>query len=263
MSLAKCRIRFERDAIRRRGHGAAQRGRYSIQMNRFELVIFDCDGVLVDSERITNEIFCSMLNELGVAVTLEDMFERFVGLSMPQCVSLIAEMQGVPPPQSFVPELRFRAAEALKEQIKPIPGVAKTLKALSIPYCVASSGEHEKIRLTLGATGLLKYFENRIFSVADVERPKPAPDVFLFAASRLGVDPGRCAVVEDTPTGVRAAVAAGMHVFGFSANTPEHRLRQAGAHEVFSEMRLLPRLLKAAQRAVPVDGSRAGRWGRR
>lgn len=213
-------------------------------MSRFDLVIFDCDGVLVDSERITNQVFCTMLNEIGLAVTLDDMFERFVGHSMQQCVALITQMRGAPPPDSFVPQLRIRAAEALREHIRPIPGVAETLKGLTIPYCVASSGEHEKMRLTLGATGLLEHFEsNRIFSVTDVEKPKPAPDVFLFAARTLGASPSRCAVVEDTPTGVRAAVAAGMHVFGFAANTPEHRLREAGAHEVFSEMQLFPRLL--------------------
>ncbi|HTE41749.1 MAG TPA: HAD hydrolase-like protein, partial [Steroidobacteraceae bacterium] len=88
-------------------------------MNRFDLVIFDCDGVLVDSERITNQVFCAMLNDLGIAVTLDDMFERFVGLSMPQCVSLITEMHGAQPPDSFVPELRLRSAEALRTQIRP------------------------------------------------------------------------------------------------------------------------------------------------
>jgi HAD superfamily hydrolase (TIGR01509 family) len=222
-------------------------------MSRFELVIFDCDGVLVDSEHITNQIFCHMLNELGLSVTLDDMFERFVGLSMPQCLALITELHGAPPPDSFVPELRSRAAEALREQIRPIPGVAEALERLSLPYCVASSGEHEKIRLTLGATGLLEHFENKIFSVVDVPRPKPAPDVFLFAARSLGAEPSRCAVVEDTPTGVRAAIAAGMYVFGFCANTPAYRLKEAGAHEVFSEMRLFPGLLNAAQPSVAAD----------
>src|SRR5262245_40076189 len=217
-------------------------------MSRFDLVIFDCDGVLVDSERITNQVFCAMLNELGVAVTLDDMFERFVGQSMQQCIEIITELRGAPPPESFAPQLQLRAAEALKGQIKPIPGVAETLQVLSVPYCVASSGEHEKIRFTLGATGLLEHFENKIFSVADVERPKPAPDVFLFAARKLGAIPSRCAVVEDTPTGVRAAIAAGMHVFGFAANTPERRLKEAGAHEVFSEMQAFPQLLNEAQR---------------
>ena len=231
-------------------------------MNRFDLVIFDCDGVLVDSERITNQIFCTMLNEIGLAVTLDDMFERFVGHSMQQCIEIITELHGAPPPDSFVPQLRLRATVALKEYIQPIPGVAEALKALSIPYCVASSGEHQKIRLTLGATGLLGHFEGKIFSVADVQRPKPAPDVFLFAAERLGVYPSRCAVVEDTPTGVRAAVAAGMYVFGFSANTPEHRLKEAGAHEVLSEMLLFPQLLNVAQQRGSTDGPRAARLAR-
>lgn len=213
----------------------------------FDLVIFDCDGVLVDSERITNQVFCTMLNELGVMVTLDDMFEHFVGLSMPQCVVLIEELHGKPPPDWFVPELRKRAGAALQAQITPIPGVIEVITSLTTPYCVASSGDHEKIRLTLGATGLLKYFESKIFSVVDVERPKPAPDVFLFAANRCGVHPSRCAVIEDTPTGVTAAVAAGMHVFGYSANTPANRLHAAGAHCVFDDMLYLRELFGAVQ----------------
>lgn len=210
----------------------------------FQLVIFDCDGVLVDSERITNTVFCAMLNELGLRVSLPDMFEKFVGLSMPQCLDLITELMGRAPPEDFVPNLKHRAEAALRAEVTPIEGVAEALQELRIPYCVASSGEHEKIRLTLGATGLLKNFENRIFSVVDVARPKPAPDVFLHAARTLGADPAACAVIEDTPTGVRAGVAAGMRVFGFSANTPQHRLKEAGAHHVFSEMRRLPGLLQ-------------------
>lgn len=218
---------------------------------RFDLVIFDCDGVLVDSERITNQVLCTMLHELGLALTLDVMFERFVGHSMQQCIELITEMRGAPPPESFVPEFRLRAMQALKEQIKPVPGVAEMLKSLPIPCCVASSGEHEKIRFTLGATGLLKHFDRAIFSVTDVGKPKPAPDLFLFAARSFGANPSRCAVVEDTPTGVRAAVAAGMHVFGFAAHTPEHSLRKAGAHEVFWDMSSFPRRLNDASKGSP------------
>lgn len=215
-------------------------------MSTAELIIFDCDGVLVDSERITNRVFCAMLNDLGVPVTLNDMFERFVGLSMPQCIALITDMRGEPPPGTFVDELRRRSAAALREQIMPIPGIEALLNRLTVPYCVASSGDHDKIRLTLGATGLLKRFEGRIFSVVDVAKPKPAPDVFLFAARRLGVPPSACAVIEDTPTGVRAAVAAGMQAYGFAANTPAHRLTEAGAHYIFTDMQQLPGLLSAA-----------------
>lgn len=213
-----------------------------------ELVIFDCDGVLVDSERITNTVFCSMLNDLGLQVSLPDMFERFVGLSMGQCMELVTEMLGAPPPVGFVDELRLRTAAALRAQITAIPGVEDMLLSLSIPFCVASSGHHDKIRLTLGTTGLLKHFEGRIFSVADVERPKPAPDVFLLAARELGVEPSACVVVEDTPTGVRAGVAAGMRVFGYASNTPAHRLREAGANFIFSDMRQFLRVLENAVR---------------
>src|SRR5688572_2882552 len=184
-------------------------------MREFGLVIFDCDGVLVDSERISNRVFCSMLNDLGLSVTLEDMFQHFVGLSMPQCVELITKMSGSAPPPDFVPTLRERTEVALRAHVTPMPGVSEVLDVLQVPFCVASSGTHEKIRLTLGATGLLERFGNRIYSVVDVEKPKPAPDIFLYAARQMDVEPRECVVIEDTPTGVRAGVAAGMHVLGF------------------------------------------------
>jgi HAD superfamily hydrolase (TIGR01509 family) len=215
-------------------------------MSAIELVIFDCDGVLVDSERIANEVFRAMLNDLGLRLSLQDMFDRFVGLSMPQCVELVTELHGKPPPSDFVRELQLRTASAFKDQLNPIPGVEATLAALHIPFCVASSGDHEKIRFSLETTGLLARFEGRIFSVVDVAKPKPAPDVFLFAARTLGVAPSACAVIEDTLTGIRAAVAAGMRAFGFAANTPAHRLIEAGAHCIFSDMTRLPQLLNAA-----------------
>ena len=218
--------------------------------SRFGLVILDCDGVLVDSERISNRVFCSMLNELGLGVTLEDMFQHFVGLSMPQCVELMTDMLGKPPPHDFVETLRTRTEAALKEHVRPIAGVPGMLDRIKVPFCVASSGSHAKIRLTLGATGLLERFANRIYSVTDVSRPKPAPDIFLHAAQEMGVDPVHCVVIEDTPTGVRAGVAAGMHVLGFSAHTPASRLKEAGAHAVFEEMRLLPKLLQEANRSL-------------
>jgi HAD superfamily hydrolase (TIGR01509 family) len=209
----------------------------------FELIVFDCDGVLVDSERIANRVFCEQLDDLGLPVTLEDMFARFVGHSMPQCMAIVTEMLGSPPPEGFERDLRRKIAAALHAGIEPVAGVVEVLEGLDVPSCVASSGDHAKIRLTLGATGLLERFEGRIFSVTEVDRPKPAPDVFLHAAARMGVAPESCAVVEDSPAGVRAGVAAGMRVFGFAAATPEDRLRAAGAHEVFARMADLPRLL--------------------
>ena len=227
-------------------------------MREFRLVIFDCDGVLVDSERISNRVFCSMLNELGLAVTLEDMFQNFVGLSMPRCVERMTDMLGNPPPADFVKNLRQRTDAALREQVVPVPGVPEMLEDIGLPYCVASSGDHEKIRLTLGATGLLGKFTDRIYSVVDVENPKPAPDVFLHAARQMGVEPAECVVIEDTPTGVIAGVAAGMYVLGFCAHTPAARLKEAGAHAVFGEMRLLAELLEeAAHPSIAADAPQA------
>lgn len=213
-------------------------------MNTFELVIFDCDGVLVDSERITITVLRTMLDELGLPLSLHDMFDLFVGQSTIQDIALITELLGHLPPADFASNFKRRSEAALRAGIEPIAGVAEVLRELRVPYCVASSGEPEKIRLTLGTTGLLENFAGRIFSVADVTKPKPSPDVFLLAARTLGVAPSACAVIEDTPTGVRAGIAAGMHVFGFAANTPRHKLRESGAHHVFSEMRQLPSLVQ-------------------
>lgn len=208
-----------------------------------ELVIFDCDGVLVDSERIANRVFCEMLNDIGLAVTLEDMFEQFVGLSMPQCEALITRLHGKPPTRAFIDAVNERTAKALLREVTPIEGINTVLDNLALPFCVASSGAPEKIHLSLGKTGLLPLFEGRIYSVTMVEKPKPAPDIFLHAASEQCVAPEHCVVIEDSPTGVKAAVAAGMTVLGFAANTPRERLEGAGAHHVFSHMRELPSLL--------------------
>jgi HAD superfamily hydrolase (TIGR01509 family) len=214
-----------------------------VARQRFELLIFDCDGVLVDSELITNRVFVGMLNELGLALTLEDMFERFVGRSMPQCLSMIKELLGHEVPEEFVAEFRVRIAAALKSELKAVPGIESVLESVKLPYCVASSGTHDKMQLTLGLTGLLPKFQGKMFSVTEVAHPKPYPDVFLHAAKKSGVAASACAVIEDTPTGVQAGVAAGMTVFGFCAHTPRHRLLEAGAHHTFEKMRDLPRLI--------------------
>jgi HAD superfamily hydrolase (TIGR01509 family) len=217
-----------------------------VSKNRFGLVIFDCDGVLVDSELITNRVFARMLNELGIAVTLEDMFEQFVGRSMPQCLVLITQMLGHPVPQHFVDEYQTRSATALRSELKAVADIETVLAAIPMPYCVASSGTHEKMQTTLGITGLLPKFRGKMYSVTEVAQSKPFPDVFLHAARQQGVVPAQCAVIEDTPTGVRAGVAAGMTVFGYCALTPKQRLIEAGAHHTFERMRDLPRLLSGA-----------------
>jgi HAD superfamily hydrolase (TIGR01509 family) len=211
-----------------------------------KLVIFDCDGVLVDSESITNRVYAKMLNELGIPVTLDDMFEQFVGRSMNYCWDLVARMLGRPPPPHLIEEYLARTTAALQSELQAVPGIEETLDALEairVPYCVASSGTHEKMATTLGITGLLPRFMGRISSVTDVANAKPAPDVFLHAAGRNGVAPSACCVIEDSPTGVAAGVAAGMTVYGYCALTPELRLIEAGAHHTFSDMRRLPGLL--------------------
>ena len=214
-----------------------------MKKKRFDLVIFDCDGVLVDSELITNRIFVQMLNELGLSLSLEDMFEQFVGRSMPQCLALVTGLLGRPVPDNFVEEFLRRSAAALQSELKAVADIETVLAALGVPFCVASSGTHEKMQTTLGVTGLLPKFAGKMYSVTEVARSKPYPDVFLHAASHQGVAPAACAVIEDTPTGVRAGVAAGMTVFGYCALTPRSSLIAAGAHHTFERMRDLPELL--------------------
>lgn len=212
-------------------------------MRRIELVIFDCDGVLVDSELITNRVFAAMLNELGLPLTPEYLLQHFVGRSMQHCWERIAVMLGAPVPARVQQEFQLRTSAALTAQVQAVRGVEAVLDSLHVPYCVASSGSHEKMATTLGATGLLPRFANRIFSSSEVAQGKPAPDIFLHAARRCGTEPAFCAVIEDSPAGVTAGVAAGMTVFGYCAFTPEERLREAGAHYTFNNMARLPELL--------------------
>ena len=211
--------------------------------SRFALVIFDCDGVLVDSELITNRVFTKMLNELGVAISKEEAFETFVGRSMAQCLEIIARLLGREVPADFVREYHQRSATALESELKAVQGIEAALAAIRVPYCVASNGSHEKMQTTLGLTGLLPKFEGKLFSVSEVARGKPFPDVFLHAAAKSAVAPADCVVIEDTPTGVSAGVAAGMTVYGYCAHTPAHQLIAAGAHGTFGRMSDLPELL--------------------
>jgi len=210
-----------------------------------DLIIFDCDGVLVDSERVANEVFAQILEEVcGLQFTLEDMFETFVGHSRAQCLQKIEALIGKPPP----PELDRRYQQdinlALAESVAAIDGIETVLEQLSLPYCVASSGSHEKMRMTLGMTDLIRFFDDNIFSTSDVERGKPHPDIYLHAARTMEIeDPERCLVIEDSPIGVTGAVAAGMNVFGFAELMPAHKLHASGAHLVFDRMHDLPDLI--------------------
>ncbi len=209
-------------------------------------MIFDCDGVLVDSEHITSEVFARMLGEAGFNVTPDYMFEHFTGKPLAACLEMIEQLYGRKVPVGFEEAYHRQTIGELRARLLPVEGVAEIVQKLRVPFCVASSGEHEKMRATLGATGLLPYFEGKLFSVTDVERGKPFPDVFLYAARSNGVDPRRCAAVEDSPPGVQAAHTACMTVFGYAKNTPAHRLQSAGAHVTFEDMQGLATLLAAA-----------------
>ena len=209
----------------------------------YELVIFDCDGVLVDSERISNEILAEQLTALGIPTTTEQSMDRYMGGSLAAVVADVERALGRPAPASLVPEYRAATYAAFERGLRAVEGIEAALEALGdTPTCVASSGEHEKIRRTLGRTGLLARFEGRIFSATEVARGKPAPDLFVHAAARMGADPASCAVVEDAPVGVAAALAARMAVFAYAGRTPPERLARDGV-TVFKSMRELPGLL--------------------
>ena len=209
---------------------------------KFDLVIFDCDGVLVDSERITNTVFAEMLNELGLSVTLGDMFRDFVGRSMSQCLEMIESRLGHPPPANLLEEYNARITVALTRDLQAVSGIEAALDSIDVPMCVASSGDHNKMKTTLGLTGLIDRFSDRLYSVTEVTNGKPAPDVFLYAAERMGASPENCAVIEDSAPGVRAGMAAGMTVFGYAALTDPATLEREGA-VVFDDMAQLPGLL--------------------
>ncbi len=212
-------------------------------MTRTQLVIFDCDGVLVDSEPVATRTLGQALRELGLDLTQEQIFQHFVGYSLPHVLRVVESMLGRPPPENFLRDLQARTFAAFKTELRAMPGIEEALDRLRVPFCVASSGDHEKMSTTLGITGLLPRFAGRIFSVTQVARGKPFPDVYLFAAQQLRAEPSACVVVEDTPPGVQAGVAAGMTVFGFCAHTPEEKLKAAGAHRTFDDLRALPEML--------------------
>ena len=212
----------------------------------FELVIFDCDGVLVDSEPIANRVFVEMLSELGVQTSLEDMYANFVGHPMSYCMQLVEQRLGHAPPADFEARLQERTFSAFEaERLQAMPYIFEALDQISIATCVASSGEIQKMRFTLGITGLLPRFEGRLFSVTQVERGKPAPDIYLFAAKTMGVSPVRCVVVEDSPVGAQAGLRAGMTVLGFAGHTSAQQLMDVGVQRTFAVMRDLPAILAA------------------
>ena len=201
---------------------------------RFDLVIFDCDGVLVDSERLSIGLDAILLERLGWPMSGAEI-EAHLGRDIAAEWAAFAE----------------RYVAAFAAELEPVDGASEAvdaIKATGVATCVASSGDHAKIRRNLAKTGLLDRFDGRIFSADDVEHGKPAPDLFLHAASVMGFEPARCAVIEDSGHGVAAARAAGMSAFGYAGGVTPAAALEGPATTVFDDMRMLPRLLATIAR---------------
>ncbi len=191
------------------------------------LVIFDCDGVLVDSEPISMRVMLETLAAAGLQLDAETAYARFLGTSMKSICAKLDREDGVRLDEAALDLLRHRLNAAFRAELQPIQGVAETLGRLTVPFCVASSSQPERIELSLGVTGLHHHFAGKLFSASMVEHGKPAPDLFLHAAKSMGFAPDTALVVEDSPAGIAAAKAAGMRVIGFVGGTharrPAHR----------------------------------------
>jgi HAD superfamily hydrolase (TIGR01509 family) len=212
-----------------------------------QLVIFDCDGVLVDSEPISNEVLAGELTAAGLRTTPAEAIATYKGRLLSDVVELAESRLGSPLPEGFVAEYERKRTLEFDRRLRAIDGAADTVervRAAGIEVCVASQGKLEKTELTLSLTGLRPLFgTDALFSAYSVARGKPHPDLFLFAARTMGASPARCTVVEDTELGVRAAVAAGISVFAYVADADEAALRAAGATGVLQRLSELPAAL--------------------
>jgi len=208
-----------------------------------ELVIFDCDGVLIDSERLAIKVDVTVLRELGWPLSEAEVIERFVGRSDREARTEIEAHLGRTLPAGFHAGVEHRYRAVFAEALTPVDGVLEALDRIALPTCVASSATHDHLRYTLGLTGLYDRFAGRIFSADDVAAGKPAPDLFLHAAGRMGATPAGCVVVEDSRPGVTAARAAGMRVLAFAGGLTPGEILDGPDTIVFDDMRALPSLL--------------------
>ncbi|WP_456625390.1 HAD family hydrolase [Bradyrhizobium sp. URHC0002] len=212
------------------------------------LIIFDCDGVLVDSEAISCRAHAEVLSRHGYPITQEQVFDRFLGRSTRQANSEVEAELGRALPDDFHVQLQDEQFRSFEADLEAVPHIHAALDAIVQPVCVASSGSQQRMRLTLGRTLLYDRFAPNIFSSSQVVNGKPAPDLFLFAASKMNVAPERCIVIEDSVAGISGAVAAGMTVLGFHGGSHcrsghGESLRAVGAALTFDDMRTLPDLI--------------------
>lgn len=210
-----------------------------------KLVIFDCDGVLVDSEPISLSVLVDLLARAGLELDLDDAYELFLGKSLKSISGILNENYGLLVDTAFLEGMRGELYDRFRRELKPVEGIAEALDGLKMARCVASSSQLERIRLSLSLTGLIGRLEPNIFSASMVTRGKPAPDLFLHAAGAMGIAAEHCVVIEDSPAGVLAAKAAGMRVFAFTgashARNPRHieKLSQLQPDLLFDDMREL------------------------
>lgn len=213
--------------------------------SQFDLVILDCDGVLVDSEMISCRTLVELLSPFDPAYDLAQVMRRYLGRPASAVIEDYERMSGGPAPESFTRDWRARLFAAFRDGLRPIAGVREAVEGFAADYCVASSSDEERIELCLRETALWDLFTGRIFSTTRVARGKPAPDLFLLAAAERGARPERCLVVEDSVSGVKAAKAAGMTAFGLTAGShfsvldQRDALAEAGADRVFGSWREL------------------------
>lgn len=217
----------------------------------FDLVIFDCDGVLVDTELVANTVLAKLICDLGTPITPRECQRRFMGRTLESVKALVEALTGAVLPADWPDQVRALDLVAFKAGVGPIAGIEAVLDAFDsrkMAYCVGSSGRYEKMQATLGSAGLLSRLEGKLFSAQDCAAGKPAPDVFLLAARGMGVEPARCVVIEDSVPGLMAAKAAGMRGFGYTADpgTDPAAMAAAGA-TLFNDMALLPELLTQAR----------------
>jgi HAD superfamily hydrolase (TIGR01509 family) len=223
-----------------------ERQHFELGAAMIELVIFDCDGVLVDSERLAIKVDVKVLARLGWSLSEEEIVERFVGVSDLHFRRAIEAQLGRALPDDWESEFQPLYRQEFSEKLRPVEGIVEALPRISLSTCVASSGTHEKMQFTLGLTGLYERFRGRIFSATEVAHSKPAPDLFLYAATKMGVAPQACVVVEDSVAGVRAARAAGMSVLAYAGGvTPASKLEGPGT-TVFWNMSELPALVSSS-----------------
>ena len=192
-------------------------------------ILFDCDGTLVDSENITNRVVANMAGELGISMTLREAQIKFGGKTLDAVIYGMKEMSGKDIPADWIPRLVKEVSKAYETDLQPMEGIKKLLDSIDIPICVASNGEPRHVKGSLLLTGLNGYFNENVFTASEVNRPKPAPDLFLHAAQKMGFKPKDCVVIEDSIPGVTAAVNANIKVYGLVKLCSAEELESAGA----------------------------------